>query len=374
MNIGIPKETAAYEHRVGLVPANIKSLVRLGHKIRVQSNAGTDIGISDIEYKKAGAEITDTIEELYQKSNMIIKVTDPSLEECEYLQPNQILFSFLHLAVNEKLAQILLKKGITSIAYETIEDKSGFLPVLAPMSEIAGRMAVQVGAYYLQSNQGGRGTLLGGVPGVKKGVVTVIGSGIVGQNAISMALGMGAQVISLDTDMQKLRSLEQHYRGQVQTLYSNTLNLEDALFQSHIVIGAVLIPGERTPILIKKEYLKSMKFGSVIVDVSINQGGITETMYPTTFENPAYKIDGIIHYGIPNMPSAVARTSTFALTNITTPYLKSIASLGIEGAINTHPELLRGINTHNHMLTHEKIAKTLNYKYYPLNLDLKISC
>ncbi len=369
MNIGVPKEIANLEHRVGLVPANVKSLVRQGHKIRVQSGAGYNIGITDMEYKKAGAEIVDTAKEIYVKSEMIVKIMEPQPAEYEFLQQNHILVSFLHLAINEPLTQLLLKKGITAIGYETIQQDNGFLPALAPMSEIAGRMAVQIGAYYLQSHNGGRGTLLGGVPGVKKGTVTVIGAGVVGENAIQMALGMGAFVIALDTSMQKLRDLELRYKGQIQTLYSNTLNIEDAIFQSHVIIGSALTVGSKAPILIKKDYLKNMKKGSVIIDVSIDQGGISETSHPTTFENPTYKIDEVIHYAVPNMPGAVARTSTFALTNIIIPYLKALASFGTKEACNIYPELVNGINTYNHQLTHWAVAKILNYKYYPLKFE-----
>jgi len=368
MIIGVPKEIAKDENRVGLVPANVKSLVRQGDQVIIEENAGIGIGITDNEYKKAGAQITNKTDELYKKSDIIVKIIEPSEQEFKYFKKNQILFSMLHLAINEKLTNFLLENKITSIGYETIESDGGYLPVLAPMSEIAGRMAIQLGAYFLQNNKGGRGTLLGGVPGVKKGTVTVIGTGVAGQNAIQMALGIGANVIALDINMKRLRELDNRYKGQVQTMFSNTLNIEEALFQSHVVVGSALIPGGKTPKLIKKHYLSQMKKGSVIVDISVDQGGITETIKPTTFENPIYKIDNVLHYGVPNIPGAVARTSTFALTNITIPYIKQIATLGIKNAANLYPDLKKGINTHNHHLTHKAVAEALNHKYYELEI------
>jgi alanine dehydrogenase len=368
MIIGVPKEIAKDENRVGLVPANVKSLIRQGDKVFIEKGAGLGIGITDNEYKKAGGNIIEKIEVLYEKSDIIVKIMEPMPSEYEYFKKGQILFSMLHLAVNEKLTNFLLENQITSIGYETIEEESGYLPVLAPMSEIAGRMAIQLGAYFLQNNKGGRGTLLGGVPGVKKGTVTVIGTGVAGQNAIQMALGIGANVIALDVNMKKLRELDNRYKGQVQTMFSNTLNIEEALFQSHVVVGAALIPGGKTPKLIKKHYLSQMKKGSVIVDLSVDQGGITETIKPTTFENPIYKIDNVIHYGVPNIPGAVARTSTFALTNITIPYIKEVARLGFKEAVNLYPDLKKGVNTHNRHLTHKTVAESLNRKYYQLKL------
>lgn len=368
MIIGVPKEIAKDENRVGLVPANVKSLVRQGDKVIIEHNAGIDIGITDNEYKKAGAIIEKNVKGLYKKSDIIVKIIEPEESEFKYFKENQILFSMLHLAINEKLTNFLLENKITSIGYETIEECGGYLPVLAPMSEIAGRMAIQLGAYFLQNNKGGRGTLLGGVPGVKKGTVTVIGAGVAGQNAIQMALGIGANVIALDVNMKKLRELDNQYRGQVQTMFSNTLNIEEAVFQSHVVVGSVLIAGGKAPTLIKKHYLSQMKKGSVIVDISVDQGGITETIKPTTFEHPIYKIDNVIHYAVPNIPGAVARTSTFALTNITIPYIKEIARLGLKEATNLHPDLKRGVNTHNHHLTHKAVANALSHKYYKLEL------
>ena len=368
MIIGVPKEIAKNEDRVGLVPANVKSLIRQGDQVLIEKGAGLGIGITDIEYKKAGAEIIENVKNLCKESNIIVKVMEPIEEEYKYFKKDQILFSMLHLAINEKLTNFLLEKKITSIGYETIESEGGYLPVLAPMSEIAGRMAIQLGAHYLQSNKGGRGTLLGGVPGVKKGTVTVIGTGVAGQNAIQMALGMGANVIALDINMKRLRELDSRYKGQVQTMFSNTLNIEEAIFQSHVVVAAALIPGSKAPKLIKKHHLAQMKKGSVIIDISIDQGGVAETSRPTSFESPIYKIDNVIHYAVPNMPGAVARTSTFALTNITIPYIKEIAMHGFKETIKLYPELKRGVNTYNHHLTHRAVAKVLKHKFYSLDM------
>jgi alanine dehydrogenase len=361
--IGIPKEVKDHEYRVGMTPASVHALVQSGHQVIVERSAGNGSGIADDEYTGAGAELVADAAAVYGRAEMVVKVKEPIAQEYGLLRPGQTLFTYLHLAPLPDLTDVLLERQVTGIAYETIVDGEGRLPLLTPMSEVAGRMAVVVGASFLQKIHGGRGTLLAGVPGVPPGDVVVIGGGIVGINAIKMALGLGARVAVLETNLDRMRDLDNLFHGQLTTLASNHHNLSAALRRADLLIGAVLIPGRAAPKLVSRDMLKLMKEGAVVVDVAVDQGGCFETTHPTTHSNPTYVVDGIVHYCVANMPGAVPRTSTFALNNATLPYALALANQGVTRAVLADPGLLAGVNTYQGHITCEPVAESLNRPY-----------
>lgn len=363
MKIGIPKEIKTREYRVSMVPGGVKTLVDSGHKVFVEKNAGVGSGISDEQYKTAGAQIMNTAKEVFDNSEMIVKVKEPLPQEYEYMREGMIFYTYLHLAAAKELAETLMKKGVIGIAYETIQLKDGSLPLLMPMSEVAGRMAVQVGARCLEKEFGGRGVLLGGVPGVKRGKVVILGGGIVGTNAAKMAEGMGAEVKILDNNLNRLRYLDDIFGSRITPVYSDAFSIEENIKDADLVVGAVLVPGASAPRLIKREHLKMMKNGSVVVDVSVDQGGCIETCKPTTHDDPTFEIDGVIHYCVANMPGAVPYTSTFALTNATFKYALAIANLGFDNALKKHPELAGGINIYKGKCANRAVAESLDLPY-----------
>lgn len=369
MIIGIPKEIKNWENRVSLIPSGAKTLVEHGHTVLVQSTAGLGSGFTDEEYERVGAKIVATIEEVYAKSDMIIKVKEPQPSEYPLLKEGQLLFTYLHLAVEPELTKALLKAKVSGVAYETIQTKNGELPLLTPMSEIAGRMAIQIGASYLENPHGGRGVLLGGVPGVMPADVVIIGAGVVGLNATKIAFGMGANVTVLDLNLNRLRYFDDVFGGKVKTLMSNSSNIELCAKYADLLIGAVLIPGAKAPHLVGEEVIKKMKKGSVIVDVAIDQGGIFETIdRVTTHENPVYEKHGVMHYSVANIPGAVARTSTIALTNATLPYAIKLANEGFVKAIKTCEELAKGVNTcHGHLVS-KPVAESLKIEHTELSM------
>ena len=344
MIVGVPKEIKTREYRVGLVPAGAHSLGLAGHRVLVQTGAGEGSGFSDREYKVAGAEVVIGGREVYRRAEMIVKVKEPQPAELKLLRRGQVLFCYLHLAPAAKLTRGLIERGVHAVALETIQLEDGTLPCLAPMSEIAGRMAVQVGAWYLMRENGGSGVLLGGVPGVAPAKAAILGAGQAGSNAAKIALGMGAQVAVLDVNLQRLARLEEIYAGRLITVMSNALNVETYVKNADLVIGAVLIPGGRAPVLVSEKLVSEMRPGSVIVDIAVDQGGCVATGRPTTHDRPTYLKHGVIHYCVPNMPGAVPRTSTKALTNATLPYLLRIAELGLDRALHEDGALLRGLN------------------------------
>jgi alanine dehydrogenase len=370
MLIGVPKEIKNHEYRIGLTPAGARELVGHGHQVIVQRDGGKAIGLTNELYEKAGATIVDTAEEIFARADMIIKVKEPQPVECAMLRPGQLLYTYLHLAPDPEQTAGLVKSGCTAIAYETVTDRKGGLPLLAPMSEVAGRMSIQAGAHALEKAQGGAGILLGGVPGVKPANVLVIGGGVVGINAARMAMGMNARVTILDRSLERLKYLDELYGDRITTLYSTADAIEECLRQADLVIGAVLIPGAAAPKLVKREHLKMMKPGSVLVDVAIDQGGCFETSRATTHQNPTYEVDGIIHYCVANMPGGVARTSTFALTNATLPFAVQLANKGTQALLDD-PHLLNGLNVHAGKITYEAVARDLGYDYVPAATALK---
>ncbi len=369
MKIAVPKEIKNNENRVGLVPSGARQLVQDGHEVFVQHNAGMGIGISDEEYIKAGAKIVPTLEEAYSVGEMIIKVKEPQPNEIALLKPHHILYTYLHLAADKPQTEGLMKSGATCIAYETIQLEDNSLPLLVPMSEVAGRMSVQVGATYLQLDKGGKGILLGGVPGVRRAKVTIIGCGIAGTNAAKMAIGMGADVTLVDLSTKRLAELDDLFENKVSTVFSNSQNIEDAVIHSDLVIGAVLVPGAKAPKLVTRDMISRMQKGSVVVDIAVDQGGCIETCKPTTHENPTFVVDGVVHYCVANMPGAVARTSTFALTNVTLKYARMIAQHGIDKAIMKDKPLRLGVNIYKGKLVYEQVAKDLELPFTPLQLD-----
>ncbi|MGH9602321.1 MAG: alanine dehydrogenase, partial [Terriglobales bacterium] len=345
MIIGVPKEVKDHESRVGIVPSGVKALVDLGHKVLVETGAGELSSMPDGDYTQAGAEIAGSAAEVWSKADMVVKVKEPVESEFGHLRENLTLFTYLHLAPLPKLTEQLLQKKVTGIAYETIRDAAGTLPLLTPMSEVAGRMAVQVGASYLEKERGGRGVLLGGVPGVAPGKVCIIGGGIVGTNAAKVALGMGANVTLVDLNLNRLRELDDIFGARIQTLASNSYTIAQAAKNADLLIGGVLIPGAAAPKLVTEDMVKQMKPGAVIVDVAIDQGGCIATARPTTHSNPAYVVHGVVHYCVTNMPAAVPHTSTLALTNATLPYVIKLAQMGVVAAIKADPAIREGINT-----------------------------
>ncbi len=366
MIIGIPKEIKNNENRVAITPAGVDALVRDGHTVYIENNAGVGSGFKNEEYEKTGAKILKTAKEVFDIAEMIIKVKEPLKAEFDLLHEGQILFTYLHLAPDPEQTQALLKKKVVGIAYETVQLANGALPLLSPMSEVAGRMSIQVGAHLLESISGGRGMLLGGVSGVEKAKVTVVGGGSVGTNAVKMAVGMGAQVTVLDVSAARLTYLDDIFGGHALTLMSNPLNIEKSVEEADLVIGAVLIPGARTPKLVKEYMVKKMKPGSVLVDVAIDQGGSIETIDRiTTHKNPYFIKYGVVHYSVANMPGAVPRTSTFALTNATLPYALQIANKGAEKAMKDNPALMKGLNVYKGKLTFKSVAEAQALPYTP---------
>jgi alanine dehydrogenase len=365
MIIGVPKEIKIGENRVGLTNASVQQLVAEGHQVLVQQDAGLGSRITNEDYEKAGAKILPSAEEVWAKAQMIVKVKEPLPEEYERMRENQILYTYLHLAAEPKLAKALCERKVKSIAYETIMDKNGGLPLLVPMSEVAGRMATQIGATYLQKDRGGMGVLLGGVTGVQRSKVTVIGGGVVGINSAKMAVGLGADVTILDVNHARLEYLDDIFQGRVHTLYSNLSNITECVEQSALVIGAVLVTGRKAPKLVTKQMVSRMTPGSVIVDVAVDQGGCIETCRPTSHTQPTYEVDGVIHYCVPNMPGAVPRTSTFALNNATYKYCSILARMGVEDAIAKDEALYHGLNSYNGYIAYEPVARDLEMEYRP---------
>jgi len=362
MLIGVPKEIKNHEYRVGLTPAGVRELVGAGHEVLIENNAGLAIGLTNEQYLQAGAKVSGSAQEVFAQSEMIIKVKEPQANECKMLRPGQLLFTYLHLAADQPQTDLLLASGASCIAYETVTDDHGGLPLLAPMSEVAGRLAPQEGAGCLKKAQGGSGILMGGVPGVAPAHVTVIGGGVVGLNAARIALGMGANVTILDRSLSRLKEIDDLFGERINTLYSTEETLLDEIKVADMVIGAVLIPGAAAPKLISRNMLKTMKPGSVLVDVAIDQGGCFETSKATTHQDPTFEVDGVIHYCVANMPGAVARTSTFALTNATLPYALLLANKGLD-ALASNGHLLKGLNVHAGKLTCKAVAAAFDYDF-----------
>jgi alanine dehydrogenase len=365
MRIGVPKEIKTQEFRVGMTPAGVAILTGRGHQVLIEAGAGVGSSIPDDAFVKAGATIVPTREEVWGQADMIVKVKEPIAPEFPLMRKGQLLFTYLHLAAAQELGAELLKREVNSVAYETIEPTPGDLPLLTPMSAVAGRMAVQAGATYLERERGGKGILLGGVPGVRRGRIAIIGGGVVGANAARVAMGFGATVTVLDVNLKTLAYLDDVYTGRIHTLYSDPVNIEATVVQSDLVIGAVLIAGARAPRLVTEQMVKDMEPGSVIVDVSIDQGGCVATARPTTHDNPTYVVHDVIHYGVANMPGAVPRTSTYALTNATIPYVTKLADKGLEKAAGADPVFISGINTYAGTVPHKAVAEALGVPHTP---------
>ncbi len=356
MRIGIPKEIKANENRVGLTPISVREVVNAGHQVIVESNAGQGIGKSDKDYVTAGAKIVDTAAEIFAKADMIVKVKEPQQVEYEQLRQKQILFTYLHLSPDKAQTQGLLQSGCIAVAYETVTADNGGLPLLAPMSEVAGRMAVQVGAYHLQKSNGGLGALLGGVPGVAAGKVVILGGGVAGFNAMKMAVGMGAEVTVIDRNVNRLRYLDDIYQGRIRTVYSTAYAVEQYCTEADLIVGTVLIPGANAPKLVSKDIMQKMKAGAVIVDVAIDQGGCTDASKATTHENPTFVANDIVLYCVANMPGGVPLTSTYALNNATLPFVLAIANKGIKQALLDDKHLLNGLNVSQGKITYKAVA------------------
>ncbi|ACB85244.1 alanine dehydrogenase [Natranaerobius thermophilus] len=368
MLIGVPKEIKPNENRVALTPAGAQSLIQEGHEVMIETEAGTGSGFYDEAYKEAGAEIVSSANDIYDRAEMVMKVKEPLPPEYDLMKEDQIMFTFLHLAAEPELTKKLVERNVVGIAYETIEAHDGSLPLLTPMSEVAGRMSTQMGSRFLEKTNGGKGVLMGGVPGTKPAKVTVIGGGIVGTNAAKIALGMGAEVTILDIDPARLRYLDDLYYNRLGTLMSNSLNIEECVKESDLVIGAVLVPGAKAPKLVTEDMIKKMPEGSVVVDVAIDQGGSIETIdRVTTHDDPVYEKHGVLHYAVANMPGAVPRTSTIALTNVTLPYAIKIANKGWKKAVEEDEMLVPGVNTANGKLTYKPVANSLDLEYTPLD-------
>jgi alanine dehydrogenase len=367
MIVGLPKEVKDNEYRVGLVPAGVKALTSAGHRVLVETKAGDGSGITDQEYVNAGGEIVGTAEEVWSRAEMIVKVKEPIASEYGFLREGLILFTYLHLAPARELTRALLDGGVIGIAYETITNDQGHLPLLTPMSEVAGRMSIQVGATYLEKINGGRGVLLGGVPGVAPGRVTIIGGGVVGINAAKIAVGFGASVTIIDRDLERLRFLDDIFGSRIRTLASNPYTIAESVAASDLVVGAVLVPGAAAPKLVTREMLRDMPRGSVIVDVAVDQGGCIETTKPTTHSQPTYYVENVLHYGVTNMPGAVPRTSTFALTNATMPLALKLAKYGAIEAIKRDRHLKRGVNTYKGKVVYEAVALNQVLEYTPID-------
>ena len=365
MIVGVPKEIKNNEFRVAMVPAGVRALIENGHRVLVERSAGEGSGISDEEYLRVGAEEKESAQAVFEEAEMIVKVKEPLPEEYDFFNEGQILFTFLHLAPALELTQALLRKKVIGIAYETVQLADGSLPLLVPMSEIAGKLSIQVGAYYLQRENGGSGVLLGGVPGVHAGNVAIIGGGTVGTNAAKVALGMGAGVTILDINIDRLRYLTDILEGKLVTIASNKSNIEAAVADADLVVGAILMPGAKAKKLVTKDMLARMRKGSVIVDVAIDQGGCCETSTSTSFDDPVFTVDGVLHYCVANMPSAVSRTSTYALSNVTMPYVLELANLGYKKALQSKDSLRKGLNVINGKLVCKPVAESLGLEYTP---------
>ena len=363
MLIGVPKEIKNHEYRVGLTPAVVRELKAKGHSIIVETDCGKAIGLENNHYVAAGAEVVDSAAEIFARAEMVVKVKEPQHAECKMLKQGQILFTYLHLAPDPEQTRLLVDSGATCIAYETVTDANNGLPLLAPMSEVAGRMSIQEAAVCLEKSKQGSGVLLGGVPGVEPANVVVIGGGVVGLNAARMAVGLGANVTILDRSIPRLKQIDETFNGRIKTLFSTTEAIENQIKTADAVIGAVLIPGAAAPKLVTREMLSLMKKGSVLVDIAIDQGGCFETSRATTHADPTYIVDGVIHYCVANMPGAVARTSTFALNNATMPFVLTLASKGYKTALMDDANLRNGLNVHNGMVTMEAVAEALGYNY-----------
>ncbi len=370
MLLGVPKEIKNHEYRIGLTPAGVRELVANGHQVEIENDAGASIGFSNEDYIAAGARINDSAEGIFANADMIIKVKEPQPNECKMLRQGQTLFTFLHLAADPVQAKLLIASGATCIAYETVTDKFGTLPLLAPMSEVAGRVSVQAGAHHLEKAQGGNGTLLGGVPGVAPGKVTILGGGVVGDNAATMAIGLGADVTILDLSLPRLRFLDAHYEGHLRCVYATNEAIEQYCLEADLVIGAVLIPGAAAPKLLTRDIVARMKKGAVVVDVAIDQGGCFETSKPTTHQDPTYLVDDVIHYCVANVPGTVARTATMALTNATLPFTVALANKGYQQAMVDDPHLANGLNIHAGKVTYKAVADALGYDYVDLKTAL----
>lgn len=363
MLVGVPKEIKSQENRVGLVPASVREIVRAGSAVVVEKGAGLGIGICDDQYRAAGAEILGTAEEIFERAELIVKVKEPQPIECRRMQEGQTIFTYLHLAPDAEQTRLLKESGATAIAYETVTQNDGGLPLLTPMSQVAGRMSIQAGAHCLEMAQGGSGVLLGGVPGVAPANVVVIGGGVVGTNAVRMAMGMEARVIVLERSLSRLRELDFQFGSKLNTIYATVEALENYITEADLVIGAVLVPGASAPKLLTRPMLKAMRPGSVVVDVAIDQGGCFETSRATTHLEPTYVVDDVVHYCVANMPGAVPRTSTFALNNATLPFVMSLVTQGVKQALLSDGHLLNGLNVHKGMITYEAVARDLGYDY-----------
>jgi alanine dehydrogenase len=368
--IGLPKEIKDNEYRVGIVPAGVRALTDAGHKVIVEQGAGEGSGFSDDLYKRAGAVLLSSADEVWQQAEMVVKVKEPIKPEYARMREGQTLFTYLHLAPDKELTQQLLERKVTGIAYETITDREGKLPLLTPMSEVAGRLAIQVGAQYLEKPNGGRGVLLGGVPGVPAARVVIIGGGVVGTNAAKIAVGMGARVTIIDNNLDRLRELDDIFLSRIMTLSSSTYSIHEAISNADLIIGAVLVPGASAPKLITREMLKDVPNGAVIVDVAVDQGGCIETTRPTTHSDPTYYVEGVLHYCVANMPGAVPRTSTLALTNATLPYVLTLANKGFLVAITEDEGLKAGINTYAGRINYEAVAKSQGLEFTPIDAML----
>ncbi|MGC3982470.1 MAG: alanine dehydrogenase [Steroidobacteraceae bacterium] len=365
MYIGIPKESKVHEYRVGMTPPGVAELVDLGHEVLVETGAGVGVGFTDEEYQAAGATVMPNAPAVFNAAELIVKVKEPIPVEYPLLRSGQILFTYLHLAANPSLAQALMRAGVTAIAYETVTAADGSLPLLTPMSEVAGRMSVQVAATALEKSHGGRGVLLGGVAGVEPAKVVILGGGVAGANAATMAVGMGADVTVVDRSIKRLRELSVQFGAAIKTVYSTTSAIRSLLPQADVVIGAVLVPGGAAPKLVTRDMLKLMQPGSVLVDIAIDQGGCFETSHATTHADPTYIVDGIVHYCVANMPGAVARTSTLALTHATLPYIKQLAELGVATAVNSDPHLAHGLNVEGGQIVHPAVMQALQLARLP---------
>ena len=370
MLIGVPKEIKNHEYRVGLTPSSVKELVKHGHQVMIEQDAGVAIDFTNEEYVAAGAEIVSSAEEIFARGEMIVKVKEPQPQECKMLREGQILYTYLHLAPDPDQTKLLLESGATCVAYETVTDADGGLPLLAPMSEVAGRMSVQAGAHHLEKAQGGRGVLLAGVPGVAPANVLVIGGGVVGDNAASMAVGMGANVTILDRSIPRLRQLDSEYEGRASCVFSTDAAIEEYALEADLVIGAVLVHGAAAPKLLSNSLIKRMKKGAVVVDVAIDQGGCFETSKATTHDHPTYIVDGVVHYCVANMPGGVARTATMALNNATLSYAIALANDPVN-ALFTNSNLQNGLNIHKGSVTYKAVADALGYTYVPADEALK---
>ncbi|AWB65448.1 alanine dehydrogenase [Saccharobesus litoralis] len=368
MLVGVPKEIKNHEYRVGLTPASVNEIVQNGHSVIIEENAGIGSGFCNQEYLDVGASIVKSAKQVFSDAELIIKVKEPQPQECQMLNAGQALFTYLHLAPDRQQTQLLLESKATCIAYETVTDKQGSLPLLAPMSEVAGRMSIQAGAYHLQKAQGGLGVLLAGVPGVAPAKVVIIGGGVVGANAAKVAIGMGADVVIIDRALPRLRQLDVEFNGRLKTLYSNSQTIEDVVTQADLVIGAVLVPGAAAPKLVNHQLVKKMKAGSVLVDVAIDQGGCFATSKPTTHQDPTYVVDGVVHYCVANMPGGVARTSTFALNNATLPYVLALVNKGILPALQQDAFFLQGLNVYKGQLTNQAVALAHGMPYVAADL------